>query len=192
MSDRNQELALLNLSGSIDVEQHFPGKVFRGAWNTFLFFDPDRLFEASFAEVARSLIDGVGGSCVCMCNLDEAARISSFERASIFLNRGTDPQEYKLRLLGTGPADGWLYAMERYGCVGDTGGWSIYCEKNNEIAVMAVRPSVTLDCLGPVVERLKAQPIGKALDNGTSYGLSARALSSEWRSKLMLNYVSIG
>jgi hypothetical protein len=178
--------ALVNLKTSIRPGCQFPENVFRGRWDEFFFFDSDLLFNSKFVDTAKALLEAEKGSCICLCNLDEASAKDGRERACIGIDKRTSSEAYFSFLRGPSVGKGWLYRMEVFGCTSDVGSWCIYCEKGTEIAVIAVRdgsPTVI-----HVITKFGALPLRKAIEKPTSYGLTPRALSPELRAKYLREY----
>jgi hypothetical protein len=182
--------AVTNLETALAVDRRFPENAFRGTWDAFFFFDPDALFERQFIEVAKTLLACENGACVCMRNLDVASAAGSAEQASIFVDNETTGAAYLEQLRGPGPGPGWLYRMDRYGCTSDRGNWCIYCERNNEIASIAVRWNGSLSRFARPLQQLDALPIEQAIEKPSSYGLSPRGLPEKWRKKILQEYAS--
>jgi hypothetical protein len=177
--------ALANLSRSLDASRRFPENVFSGKWGGFLFFDSDWIFEGPFVEVAKTLVEIEGGQCACISNLDEAA---GADRSSFFIDQKIAGQDFQSFLQGPRIGDGWIYGVDRFGCISDVGQWCIYCERRNEIAVIAVRESRAVEKCGAAIAQFKAMPIDQAIALPLSYGFSERALSAEWRTELLKQY----
>ena len=78
--------------------------------------------------------------------------------------------------------------MDRYGLASDAGCWCIYCERNNEIAVIAVDRIGSSTEFRRAIEQLDSLPIKQAIEKPVSYGLSSRGLSVKWRNKLLQEY----
>lgn len=188
--DGPMERAAKNLASTLATDRRFPANVFQGSWFTFFFFDPDLLFEPQFVERLRILLTTENGSAVCMRNLDIPTVEGRSGQGSLFLNRETTGETYLAKLQDTGPASGWLYRMDRYGCMSDVGKWCIYCERNNEIAVIAIRQGgVSVSALE---KHLHALPIERAIEKPASYGLSAGGLPLDWLNRLLKEYATKG
>jgi hypothetical protein len=71
--------------------------------------------------------------------------------------------------------------MDRYACGSDSGHWSIYCERNNEMAVIALRENSAR--FGSALERLRAMPIRRAFESSDMYGFYS--LPEAWRQELL-------
>ena len=130
-----QEGAFHNVVGALKFDRRFPENVFAGEWSDFLFFESDRMFAPEFAEVVGELLGSENAGVCCLLNLDQTRSLKFEEASAIFLDRMTTASEYAAKLRRGGPAVGWLYGMDKYGCASDVGDWSIYCEKQNDIAV---------------------------------------------------------
>ena len=177
--------ARANLILAINASREFPKNVFPGNWGEFFFFDSDWLFDAQFVERARELLEIEGGNSACMSNLDAAP---GTERSSFFIDKEITGQAYATFLSGPNVEEGWIYGVDRFGCTSDVGQWCIYCERRNEIAVIAVRDSRGTEKYEAVIAQFKALPIGQAVAKPISYSFSDRALSAEWRGELLKQY----
>ena len=182
--------AFSNVVGAIELDRFLPENVFSGEWSDFLFFQSDRMFVSAFAEVVGELLSAENAEICCLLNLSETDPME-FEKASAFLLDGMVPgNDYEAHLRGSGPAVGWLYSMDRYGCASDVGDWCIYCEKENDIAVVALRKENGVSKFRSPLDKLRAQPI-EALSNGELATLFPFSnLTAEWRIALTKRYRS--
>ncbi len=184
--------AAKNVDAAIAMDRRFPKNVFLGEWSAYLFFDPDLIFDRYFIEITNALLLCEHGTCICLRNL-EVALTGNLERASFFLDNQTSGKAYMGRL--SAPIEGsnlvgWVHLMDHYGCASDIGSWCIYCERSNEIAVIAVREGVDLTKLSPALKLLRALPIREAIEKPVSYGLSQRGLPPDVRIKLIREYAA--
>jgi hypothetical protein len=182
--------AAKNLDATIAIDRRLPDNVFQGEWSSYLFFDPDLIFDRGFVEIAKAIMLCEHGTCICLKNL-EVALTGNSERASFFLDNRTSGKAYMGRL--SAPIEGsklvgWVHLMDHYGCASDIGSWCIYCERSNEIAVIAIRNEEGLVQLRPALELLQALPIRLAIERPSSYGLSVRGMSANTRAKLIQEY----
>lgn len=178
--------ALGNLRDCILPDQRFPMNVFRDSWNSFYFFDSDSIFDAEFVKTMNSLLEVEAGVCACIVNLDEASLEN--RNSAFFINRDVTIEEYGSFLRSGKIGQGWIYGMDRFAGISNLGHWCMYCEKGNEIAVIALRDRGSLQKLTEIVTQLGGLPIGQAISVPPSYGLSPRALSSDWRQQLLTQY----
>jgi hypothetical protein len=79
--------------------------------------------------------------------------------AMLFIDAGTEPHAYDAMLHRGGPAKGWLFGMDRYGSASDRGGWSIYCEKGNDVAAIALRQPDDMEKYVEYLKQLHAERI---------------------------------
>jgi hypothetical protein len=172
------------LSTALRASSRFPNNVFAGDWIGYLFFDSDWIFESGFVAKAIMLLDSEGGSCARLSNLDRAD-----EDGAVFsIDHSTTSDDYQ-RLLHEGVSGlRWNFTIDRFACISDLGRWCIYCERPNEIAVMAFRPGARLERYAQVVGALRAAPIEAAIGQSISWGFSARGLSPLWRTELLRHY----
>ena len=181
------ERALANLSASIDVNHRFPMKVFIGEWSGFYFFDSEWIFDAQFIEIARELLKIEGAQCACLVDLDMP---TGLEESSFFIEGTVTSLEFQSFLSGSSTAAGvgWVHSVDRFGGTSDGGKWCIYCEKRNEIAVIAIRCNDAQEKYLPALAQFRALPIDQAISRPLSYGFTERALSSDWRDELLKQY----
>lgn len=177
--------AMANIAAFVDRTKRFPGYVFRGTWTVFRFFDSDWVFTPEFVEYARSLVVAADASCAVIGNLDSDEPGQQFifdQRASAAL--------YAATLGGPAPDRGFLISVDRFACVSDSNAWSIYCERANEIAVIAFRSKADWQKASSVTASLRAEAIATAIDGPLSYGFSRAVLTNSWREQLLSLYRS--
>jgi hypothetical protein len=184
------ESALLNVEKCLAPDVRFPRNVFVGQWDQFFFFDSDLLFDSAFVDQVKTLLDIEGAACACLVNLDISTETAGGNR-QFFIDRGTTPSSYKDLLRGEHPGQGWIYDIGRFGCVSDLRQWAIYCERNSEIATIAIRSQSAIDRYGLFLSRLNAMRVTDAVSKPISYGFSPEALSAEWRNVLLQEYGSV-
>lgn len=178
VTDEVQKLLVVNLLKDIDVRRRFPSQVFKGVWAHFLFFDSDWMFDSKFVNNALAMLESEGCAAACITELDTLANGMSF-----FLTGNTHPKDYASFLVERK----WLYEFGRFGCVSTSNSWCMYCERQSEIAVVALKEEAM--SLHPVLsEAFKASSIHDAVSEVISYGFSERALSKEWRAELLKQY----
>ena len=168
----------------IDLTRRFPRNVFTGDWSNFLFFDSDFMFEADYVKRMQTFLKIEGGTCVGLFKVDEDVN------ALFTITAETSPQTYQFRLSGTGPENGLIYDMGRFACASDTGDWCMYCERSNEIGVIAVRRFAAAERYKRSFEAFQAVPLAAAISAPLSYGFSSEALSAVWRKTLLEEYAS--
>jgi hypothetical protein len=187
MTENRMRQAVKNLDAALETNRRFPVNVFQGRWDAILFFDQDLLFEANSVFRFKALLACEDGALVCLRNLDIACDEGNSED-KIFLDKEILGETYWAQLRSPEPGSGFLYRMDRYGCTSDVGRWCIYFERNNEIAVIAVRGIDALGQFAPALETLQALPIKQAIEKPSSYGLSPRGVPEEWRNELLQEY----
>jgi hypothetical protein len=174
--------ALENLSRSIMSAKLFPKNVFSSDWNEFVFFDSDVMFKSEFPGNVKASLEIESGVCACMANLDQMAQGQDLDQCCLFIDRTMTDEAYQSFLCGSN-FSGWIYGVDRFGCISDAGQWAIYCERRNEIAVIAFRERNSLARFASVILQLGALPLQEALEKPLSYGFSPRinSLTSAWR-----------
>jgi hypothetical protein len=176
--------------GGIDVTRRFPRNVFVGDWADFFFFDSDWMFDTVFVQIVKSLLEVEHAACACLANLDTPQNGDRGEGRVFFLTRETTGETYGSLLKGTGAGNGWIYDIDRFGCTSDVGDWCMYCERNNEIAVVAIRRNVAVGSYVSVLAKCKAMRIDDAIRQNHSYGFSEKALAPQWCSEFLQEYAA--
>jgi hypothetical protein len=172
-----------NLSRSLDPDLHLPERVFSTDWRCFRFFPSDRLFDADFIGVVHALLAVERGMTSCLLNLSETRSFSHRHVAALFLDVTVAGTQFVDQLRGDGPASGWLYAMDRYACISDVGRWCIYCEKENDIAVIALRGEMELNDFRQPLQELGSLSLN-AINEDVSCPFPFNSLLPAWRASL--------
>lgn len=190
--DKGARLAAFgNVKKSINVDTVLPGFVFAGAWRRFLFCESDRIFGKHFVDAVEDLMSLEGGTVSCLINLDITPVFAFESIAAIYLDRATNVEEYAEALRSGGPQHGWLYRVDRYACASDAGAWSLYCEKSNDVAVIALRDDADYQRFRGPLDQLWARPIEELVDGGSSPLFPFDHLVPEWRKELLDNYGAV-
>jgi len=183
-----KKAAVRNAISCIRSEKRFPCQVFVGGWADYLFFYPEVLFEASFIEVKDLLLKEESASIVAVVNLGNADNKTEEEPQAIFLDRDTAANDYVAELMGDGSPTSWMFLMDRYVLTSDRGHWSIYCEKENDVAVLAVGDAVSRFTRSQLATLLSATLIGSVPLPGRGRLFDFQILVPEWKSALMAEY----
>jgi hypothetical protein len=187
-----KKAAIRNAVSCISGDRRFPHQVFAGDWGDYLFFDPDVLFESGFIEVKNLLLKEESASTIAVVNLGNTGNETEEEPRAIYLDRDTTANEYVAELMGDGSPDSWMFLMDRYVLASDKGHWSIYCEKENDVAVLAIGEAVSGSARSQLAKLLSATPVGSVLTPGTGRLFDFQRLVPEWRSVLIAEYHSSG
>ena len=177
-------MASANLHNSV-ANRSFPDNVFTSHWECYYFFDADLMFQRRFVQILKDLLEIEEGHSACFADFD--AKPNGTVPASFTVNGDSSAEEYALILRGDlGKADGWTYRFGRFGCMSDIGEWCIYCERNNEIAVIALREGTLYDKYWPILAELGVARIADAVAQPLSFGF--KGLPREWSQGLQENY----
>jgi hypothetical protein len=182
------QTAVRNALASISSEKRFPSKIFVGDWRDYLFFHSDVLFEARFIDVKNLLLREENASVIAVINLGNANTKSDGEPRAIFLDRDTTPENYSAWLKGDGSPISWMFLMDRYVCASDKGHWCIYCEKENDVAVLALAPGVSRFTCSQLAKLLNANSIGTSSMASKGQLFDFDKLVPEWKSALTAEY----
>ncbi|WP_454725817.1 MULTISPECIES: hypothetical protein [Cupriavidus] len=187
-----QRLAFENLSRTLDRRRRFPNQVFKEGWSIFLFFESDWVFDSGFSDVLNEILTIEGGRVACLLNIDKTSSFEFEKISSIFVDQTTTRNAYEQALERGGPEKGWIYLMDSYVCMSDVGDWCFYCERSNDIAVMALREAGYISRFQGPLDNLLAKPIEALLDGGCSPLFPFDHLVPAWRKVLLENYGGTG
>lgn len=187
ISDRC-EIARENVHRAVNPERRFPRNIFQGDWIEFFFFDSDWMTDPDFVGHVKAFLDIERAECACLWRLDSE---DANEPEFFFVQTQTIPDDYRVLLAGATPGYGWVSAMERLACASDVGEWCMYCEPNNEIAVIGFRQADASARYSSAMARVHATRFEDATrEPPLSYGFSERALSREWRNEFLREYAA--
>jgi hypothetical protein len=186
-SDALRDSAIANTLSTIRKQARFPQNVFAQAWDDYLFFESDLVFDGNFIEAKDAILDQEGSSCIALVNLGNAQVDSDPEPRFMFLDRSTTASGYFSMLRGHDSASNWLVLVDRYVCASDKGSWCVYCEKQNEIAVIAIRNTFSPPTLLTLRTSLKAESIRTLFASKKDRIFDK--LVPRWRSGLATEYV---
>lgn len=184
----NMERALRNVLTAGDLERMLPDQVFGARYQQFLFFQSDHLFTSEFVGIVQTLLRDEHAHVACLLNRDKAESFTVGGPGTFFLDATTSGEVYANKLRDGGPADGWLYGVDRYAITSDSGEWYIYCEKSNDIAVIGLCDAHSIEKFETALAELWAKPIEELLSEGSSPQFPFNNLVSTWREGLVKNY----
>ncbi|MGC4029459.1 MAG: hypothetical protein QM696_11335 [Steroidobacteraceae bacterium] len=184
-----KKTALRNALGCLESKGRFPYQVFVCEWTDYFFFCSDVLFERRFVEIKNLLLEEEGASAIAVVNLGNVVSDQDHPR-TIFLDRDTDANAYIAELVGDGSPDSWMFLKDRYICASDQGHWSIYCEKENDIAVLAVDETISEFARSRLVKLMDATSVRAIHKSSNSSAFNFNRLVPEWRRALALQYCS--
>lgn len=181
-------VALNNVIASINLDASLPEPVFRGDWAEFLFFESDRIVAPSFIEVVGDFLAMEGAVSCCLLNLTLAETVGDGLSSAIFIEATMTAGEYDEQLRYGGPAHGWLFGVDRYGCASDRGEWSIYCERENDVAVLGLRRGVDIGRFASPLRKLRAETIDIVVRQDSNAPFPFCSLTEGWRDSLFKHY----
>lgn len=188
-SDTTRRAAVLNALSSISKDRRFPRKVLLGHWEDYLFFDTfGTMFHPCFIEVKNLLLSEEKASVIALINLGGDTQVDGDNPPMIFIEQNTGAQEYISKLESKGFPPGWRPLMDRYVCASDTGNWSIYCEKQNNLAVFAFRTGFPKSISSQVEALLRAKSIKFSSPTGDSSLFDFIDLLPDWRFTLVTEH----
>lgn len=187
---KSQEMAYHNALESIQLGISLPFNVFREVWKQFLFFDSDRVFDRTFVGVLGKLMEAEDSEVCCLINCGGGGTpVDLASPPAIHLKRSISPLEYLERLVGDRSPASWWCLVDRYVCATNVGDWCSYCEKQEEVAIIAFRETGIPDKFAAVVGALDALPISN-LATQPSQGRAFKfdKVTPLWRDCLLEHY----
>lgn len=176
-----------SVRGLLVPGKNLPANVFKDGWEIFLLFDPDRIFEMEFIDEVKLLLEAESARCASLVRLGESAdRIDGEDQ--FLIDRETDGFDYKKTLKGADAGEGWVYDMGRFVCTSNLKGWSIYCERNNEIAIFAIKSLRLYEKIRFLLSRMRASSIRDAIGGHGLYSLPDGIISDTWKKTLLKEY----
>jgi|SRR5579862_489320 len=175
--------SIRNLTRSILPGRALPESVFVETWSRFLFFDCEFVFKLSFVSAAQMALAAEGSVCVTVASLEADPQ----ELFSIM--RDTSAESYRPVLNGPKPGWGWLdrFDLGRFACAPDTGSWCIYCQRNEGVGILAIRPE-EIGHHGEFISRLKAASLEEQLGPNGGLVNPKFQILEDWLAQLRRNY----
>jgi hypothetical protein len=147
------------------------------------------LFEPDFIEAKDSLLIAEKASVIALINLGNVIPINYKDPPTLFIDYHTEANQYVSELESKGAALNWRVLMDRYVCASDKGSWSIYCEKENDVAVFAFREGLSQLVRSQVARLLRAKSIRFSCTTGDSQSFDFGKLIPDWRYTLATEHV---
>ncbi len=183
--DELDRIAFYNAKNLINIDKRFPGNVFREKLYRYFFFDPYFLSRPEFIEFINKIMLLERSNRCCLVNLDAE---NHDIKSAILFKCGMGFIEF-IDLLKDHKNAGvsWLYTLDRHTCATDKGEWGIYCERQNDIGVIAIHNSIDSGKFAEPLLILRAISVNRphASHDGT---FSFDGLTPEWRKSLMEEY----
>jgi hypothetical protein len=146
------------------------------------------MFVGAFVRALKMLLYAENAHVACFLNLSETNTMKFETASAIYLDQTTTETSFETKLLGDGPSNGWIYAMNRYGCTSDVGKWCIYCERANEIAVIALQSASDLATFERALAILNAGFLESLSGPGKNGIFPFNELTREWHDGLTGNF----
>ena len=180
--------AFRNVCLSINVSSALPEQVFKGDWGVFQFCESDAIFAADFVDAALMLLDRESANSCVIVNFSQTDILEYQTAAAIYIESGFQCDKYMSILVGSEIERGWLFDMDRYGITSDKGGWCMYCEKENDICVIAIRDQRDAVKFEVALNYLNARSLDYLLALGRNAPAPYSILTPEWKGALLSNY----
>ena len=144
------------------------------------------MFEPASVGILHDMLDAEGSRSICLANL---GNVEVYDPPPArYVDRSMDATRYISLLRGNGGPDAWLYLVDRYACASDVGSWSIYCEKEEDIAIFAIRRERDAEKFSTVMDSLRAKPIEASNRRSRPGELKFEMLKPVWLSALTNSY----
>jgi hypothetical protein len=182
--------AFHNVIKSIRIEARLPSQVLFGTWPEFYFFESDVILSRSFVGFVHELCRIEQSTSCCLLNFTQTRVLEYQEAAFIFIEAKMSEDEFDAKVREGGPASGWLFGVDHYGCSSDNGDWCLYCERENDVALIGFKSTSSVDKYQSALESIGAKPIEDLVENGISPLFPFSKLTPEWKRALIDNYGS--
>jgi len=179
-SDTSRRSAVSNALSSVRKEMRFPKKVLVGPWEDYLFFEPCMMFDPCFIEVKSSLLIEEKASIIALIKLGNVIPIDYEDPPTLFIDQNTEAKQYISELESKGAPFSWRVLVDRYVCASDKGNWSIYCEKENDVAVFAFCEGLSQSIRSQVGRLLRAKSIRFSSAIGDNQLFDFGKLTPDW------------
>jgi len=190
ISEAIKNSAVSNALSSVMTDRRFPSNVFVGDWEDYLFFESSLMFDASFIDVKDVLLREEKSSAIALINLGSKITFDNHDLPRMFLSADTTPMEYISVLKGDGSPMNWMFLVDRYVAASDKGNWSIYCEKENDIAAFAFRESLSREARSQVEKLFQAKSVQLISQAPTGKSFDFNELVPKWRYALAREYLA--
>lgn len=178
------EQARANALSALRPGVRFPNNVFAGAWSNFLFLESDALFVGHFVWAIKEFLRIEGAPAACLINLTRQCAGATSDESTLCLGKDITNDKYQEELRVERGDIAWLYHMEDYVCASSGGSWCVYAEKQNDVAVVALKNIAASTQFHYALGYLGADSL--------TYLLRARFpfthFTPEWRASLTKNY----
>ena len=182
------EKAFSNVVLALELAKTLPDQVFDGIFSDFFFLDIDFIFSPKFPVVISRLLKIDSATACCLLNITKTAHFHWRHAATVYLNASTTGEQYYEQIAGNSNTVGWILDVGRYGCTSDKGEWVIYCERPNDVAVIAFRNKSFLQKVFDSVPELELYRVGSLLDDKVGAFFPYSHLTRNWETDLRANY----
>ena len=184
--DKRQSAALNNARTALKPDAIFPGNVFSKPWSKYLFCMPD-WFNTEFSGIVHDLMLSEGSTSACLVNLDRLKPVPD-EDCVFYFYRNGESGDFKERLWRGD--EGWIYSLGQFVCISDRGGWCLYWEGVNDVAVVAI--SAEPERFREQLQQLNAKPLSALVDpnSGGYERFFGEDMIEQFHADLFANYHS--
>jgi hypothetical protein len=189
-NDIARRSAILNALSSIDKDSRFSEKVLLGHWEDYLFFEPTLMFDPPFIDVTSLLLSEEKARVIALINLGNVTPIDYSDPPVMLIEHDTTAKQYIAEL--ETKEDGWRFWMDRYVCASDTGSWSIYCEKENDVGVFAFGHTFPKSLCSQIQNLLRGMSIRLSSNVGDPDRFDFGKLLPDWKAKFIAEHFDGG
>ncbi|GBR21833.1 hypothetical protein LV564_16690 [Komagataeibacter nataicola] len=148
MNDECRFMLINRMEKSLVAGKHMPDMVFADEWDAYYFYPSDYLTEDETAEIIWSLMDLNGESLFCIVDMITLPEDETDSVSYININETKDKYKDYRSVWNQKRKDGlaWLHNVDAYALSSTSGKWFIYSERDNEIAIIALKGMETIKC----------------------------------------------
>jgi hypothetical protein len=183
----DKEHSFTNALKAVDRSRSLPQRIFVAGWLDFLFCESDQVFSASFVRTIKVILDAEAATTCCMLKLSPSIDIKIDTADCFFFDRQTEPANYQIKLNARSPYS-WVINPDQYVASSDKGNWALFCDKAEEVAIVAFRSSYWTTRLGPALSEIHAVTADVYVDRPGNGPFPNIPLTSAWSSEILRNF----
>lgn len=184
--NESRGLALSFARRAVDPSRHLPANILNVPGAYHLFMETGFVFRPSFVNILNEVMLVDGSDTCCILRLGDP-----FEAEEIvFLDRMTDGEDFITKISPDPAIMSWLIPEGRFVFSPATHKWILYCEKVNDIAVIAVANSESAARIYQIFIRCGAYNMDDLNVAAEKAPLPFGALTRAWRRGLTENFNS--
>lgn len=176
-----------DMETKIDTHKRLPDQLFKGHSLKYLFFDVDIVFNEIFFEILNKILNRSEFEKLYILRVDYVSIDPHGNDYCMFfgsLNSGNDYESFLMRDLHP---SAWFFSFGRYFVSSLESEWCIYCERNNDFAILGGNPESKDNSYKNLSLSLNGENIRDILNMEKPY-FPFDDLPPEWREGFLKHY----